>query len=38
MKQEQDAPLIGTVRFVFVMGLTFFVLWLLMYGVLRERW
>jgi len=33
-----DAPLIGTLRFVFVMGVTFAVLWLGMYALLRARW
>ena len=33
-----EAPLTGTLRFVFVMGATFFVLWLAMYALLRVRW
>lgn len=33
-----DAPLIGTLRFVFVMGATFALLWLGMYALLRGRW
>jgi len=36
--KPEDAPLIGTLRFVFVMGVTFLVLWLAMYGLLRGRW
>ena len=35
---QQEAPLVGTLRFVFVMGVTFAVLWLGMYLLLRERW
>jgi len=38
MKTDNDAPLIGTLRFVFVMGASFFVLWLAMYALLRGRW
>jgi hypothetical protein len=33
-----DAPLVGTLRFVFVMGAAFVVLWLGMYTLLRVRW
>jgi hypothetical protein len=33
-----DAPLVGTFRFVMVMGGTFVVLWLAMYVLLRVRW
>jgi hypothetical protein len=36
--KNEEAPLIGTFRFVFVMGLTFLVLWLGMYALLRVRW
>jgi hypothetical protein len=36
--KNQDAPLVGTLRFVFVMGATFFVLWIAMYALLRVRW
>jgi len=36
--KNEEAPLIGTLRFVFVMGLTFLVLWLGMYALLRVRW
>lgn len=36
--KSDDAPLIGTLRFVFVMGVTFAVLWLAMYALLRVRW
>ncbi len=37
MKRD-EAPLIGTLRFVLVMGGAFAVFWLLMYLLLRERW
>jgi hypothetical protein len=33
-----DAPLVGTLRFVFVMGATFAILWLVMYAILVGRW
>lgn len=36
--EEKDAPLVGTLRFVFVMGAAFAVLWLGMYWLLRDRW
>ncbi len=29
--KDEEAPLIGTLRFVFVMGATFLVLWFAMY-------
>ncbi|MBV8345079.1 MAG: cytochrome c oxidase subunit 2A [Candidatus Eremiobacteraeota bacterium] len=35
---DDEAPLIGTLRFVFVLGLTFIVGWLGMYALLRVRW
>lgn len=35
---QPEAPLVGTLRFVFVMGVTFAVLWLGLYLLLRERW
>jgi hypothetical protein len=38
VKETQDAPLIGTLRFVFVMGSAFALLWLGMYVLLRVRW
>ena len=34
----KEAPLVGTLRFVFVMGVTFLVLWLGMFWLLKERW
>lgn len=37
-KNSEDAPLVGTLRFVFVMGATFIVLWLGIYWLLRDRW
>ena len=33
-----DAPLIGTLRFVLVMGVTFAVLWFGMFALLKGRW
>jgi Cytochrome c oxidase subunit IIa family len=33
-----EPPLIGTLRFVAVMGVTFLVLWLGMYALMRGRW
>jgi hypothetical protein len=35
---DGEAPLIGTLRFVFVLGVTFLVLWLGMYLLLKGRW
>jgi hypothetical protein len=35
---KTEAPLVGTLRFVFVMGATFVVLWFAMFLLLRERW
>ncbi len=37
-QEERDAPLPGTLRFVFVMGAGFFVCWFLLYALLRSRW
>jgi hypothetical protein len=37
-REERDAPLVGTLRFVFVMGASFAVLWLGVYWLLRDRW
>ena len=37
-KNEEDAPLVGTLRFVFVMGISFALLWLGMYLLLLVRW
>jgi hypothetical protein len=37
--ENDEAPLVGTLRFVFVMGTTFAVLWFLIYWfLLRSRW
>jgi hypothetical protein len=36
--KNEEAPLVGTLRFVFVMGGTFAVLWFAMYALLRVRW
>jgi hypothetical protein len=36
--RDDEAPLVGTLRFVFVLGAAFFVLWLGMYVLLRSRW
>jgi len=38
VKNDEDAPLVGTLRFVFVMGAAFAVLWLGMYLLMRVRW
>jgi hypothetical protein len=38
VKDSQEAPLVGTLRFVFVMGGAFALLWLAMYVLLRVRW
>jgi hypothetical protein len=38
LKPDNEAPLVGTLRFVFVMGVAFFVAWLAMYALLRGRW
>jgi hypothetical protein len=35
---DDEAPLVGTLRFVFTLGITFLVLWLAMYAFLRGRW
>lgn len=37
MKNEEP-QLIGTLRFVFVMGAAFLICWLAMYALLRVRW
>jgi hypothetical protein len=36
--KHDEAPLVGTLRFVFVLGVAFLVLWLGMYLLLRGRW
>ena len=33
-----DAPLVGTLRFVMVMGITFAILWFVMFALLKGRW
>jgi hypothetical protein len=38
LKPDNEAPLVGTLRFVFVMGVVFLILWLAMYALLRGRW
>ncbi len=38
MKPTPEEPLVGTLRFVFVMGGAFTLLWLGMYMLLRARW
>jgi hypothetical protein len=38
MKGTEEAPLVGTLRFVFVMGAAFALLWLAIYVLLRARW
>lgn len=37
-RPQEEAPLVGTLRFVFVMGVSFAILWLGMYFLLRGRW
>ncbi len=37
MKRD-EAPLIGTLRFVFVLGVAFALAWLGMYALLQARW
>jgi hypothetical protein len=36
--KPDEAPLTGTLRFVFVMGAAFAIAWLGMYALLRARW
>jgi hypothetical protein len=36
-EEERDAPLPGTLAFVFTMGSLFFIGWFLMFWLLRER-
>jgi hypothetical protein len=36
--KHDEAPLIGTLRFVFVLGVAIAILWLGMYALLRGRW
>lgn len=38
MKGDEEAPLVGTLRFVLVMGVAFLIAWLAMYALLRGRW
>lgn len=38
MKGDEDVPLIGTLRFVIVMGAAFLIAWLGMYALLLGRW
>ncbi len=33
-----DAPLVGTLRFVFVIGIAFAIGWLGMFLLLKDRW
>lgn len=35
---DADAPLVGTLRFVLVMGITFALLWFGMFALLKGRW
>jgi hypothetical protein len=35
---DDEAPLVGTLRFVFVLGIAFLILWVGMYVLLRSRW
>jgi hypothetical protein len=36
--KTDEAPLVGTLRFVFVMGVAFALGWFAMYALLRGRW
>jgi len=36
--KTEEVPLVGTLRFVFAVGITFAVLWFGMYALLRGRW
>jgi hypothetical protein len=38
VKSDGEAPLVGTLRFVFVMGALLAIGWLAMYVLLRTRW
>jgi hypothetical protein len=38
MNDDREAPLVGTLRFVFVMGATFLVLWFAMFLLMEARW
>ena len=33
-----DAPLVGTLRFVFIMGISFAILWFVLFALLARRW
>lgn len=33
-----DAPLVGTLRFVLVMGISFAILWFVLFWLLKDRW
>jgi hypothetical protein len=35
---EGEAPLVGTLRFVFVMGIVYAILWFGMFWLLKDRW
>ena len=35
---DSDAPLVGTLRFVMVLGITFAILWFAMFALLKGRW
>lgn len=35
---QHEVPLVGTLRFVLVMGAAFAVLWFALFLLLRERW
>ncbi|HEY9085855.1 MAG TPA: hypothetical protein VIN40_08000 [Candidatus Tyrphobacter sp.] len=37
-KNDGDAPLVGTFRFVIVMGVSFALLWFALLWLLKERW
>ena len=35
---DADAPLVGTLRFVMVMGISFVLLWFVLFALLKGRW
>jgi hypothetical protein len=38
MNDDQDAPLVGTLRFVFSIGIAFLILWFGIFMLLRARY
>jgi len=35
---DADAPLVGTLRFVMVMGVSFVLLWFVLFALMKGRW